>query len=299
MCSQTDKLIGSVLKSVNVNRSSHITKLVLPNISRETMSGVYNILLHCPSLATLELRNTKLGYDGILFIFSTLRTNSTLKHLKIHETLELPSFKTKTPFSIGYSFFKSMKIVPLSSKITCTSFLLSLNDILRHNTSLKDVQIQCGLFLPLSTGGCRECYQWTGLEPLSQFNLGAISRGTPPNIKRSFSSSNLTKPQTKIFWWRQYMPTVPEYADVCFNNIFSRKKPGERSSSLLSFTAPDTDILQSFSGLDPRLKECLGISDLDQYKNTLIETYWGMMKELSLHSQLNGSCNGVAYCMAY
>ena len=287
MSSQTDKLIGSVLKSVNINRSSHITKLVLPNISRETMRGVYNILLHCPSLATLELRNTKLGYDGILFIFSTLRTNSTLKHLMIHETLELPSCKTKTPFSIGYSFFKSMKIVPLSSKITCTSFLLSLNNILRHNTSLKDVQIQCGLFLPLTTGGCRECYQWTGLGPLSQFNLGAISRGTPPNIRRSFSSSNLTEPQTNIFWWRQYMPTVPEYADVCFNNIFSRKKPGERSFSLLSFTAPDTDILQSFSGLDPRLKECLGISDLHQYKNTLIETYYGMMNELSLHSQLN------------
>ena len=127
---------------------------MLPNISRETMRGVYNILLHCPSLATLELRNTKLGYDGILFIFSTLRTNSTLKHLKIHETLELPSCKTKTPFSIRYSFFKSMKIVPLSSKVTCTSFLLSLNDILRHNTSLMyrwmyRFSVDCSSLFPL------------------------------------------------------------------------------------------------------------------------------------------------------
>ena len=30
--------------------------------------------------------------------------------------------------------------------------------------------------------------------------------------------------------------------------------------SLPSFTAPETEVLQSFSGLDPRLKECLGIS---------------------------------------
>ena len=133
-----------------------------------------------------------------------------------------------------------MKIVPLSSKITCTSFLLSLNNILRHNTSLKDVQIQCGLFLPLTTGGCRECYQWTGFGPLSQFNLGAISRGTPPNIRRSFSSSNLTEPQTNIFWWRQYMPTVPEYAEeetrrkIIFSTVFHCSRHGHSTVILWS-----------------------------------------------------------------
>ena len=46
--SPTDVLVDSVLKSVL--RSNQITKMVLPNISRETMAGIHSILLHCPSL---------------------------------------------------------------------------------------------------------------------------------------------------------------------------------------------------------------------------------------------------------
>ena len=53
-----------------------------------------------------------------------------------------------------------------------------------------------------------------------------------------------------------------------------------RLFSLPSFTAPDTGVLQSFSGLDPRLKECLGISDL-QYVEDLKKYYWVMLGEIA------------------
>ena len=61
----TDIMVDSVLKSSL--RSNQITELNLANISRETMAGVHSILLHCPSLVTLILRRTRLGYDGILY----------------------------------------------------------------------------------------------------------------------------------------------------------------------------------------------------------------------------------------
>ena len=51
--------------------------------------------------------------------------------------------------------------------------------------------------------------------------------------------------------------------------------------SLPSFTAPDTEVLQSFSGLDPRLKECLEISDLNEYVERLRVTCKGTMREVS------------------
>ena len=47
--------------------------------------------------------------------------------------------------------------------------------------------------------------------------------------------------------------------------LFSkRKEEGKKLFSLPSFTAPDTEVLQSFSGLDPRLKlQCLEIHQLN------------------------------------
>ena len=81
--SSTDALVDSLLKSVL--RSNQITKIVLPNISRETMAGVHSVLLHCPSLTTLVLKRTRLGYDGIIHICSALRNNTTLKCLVIQD----------------------------------------------------------------------------------------------------------------------------------------------------------------------------------------------------------------------
>ena len=63
-----------------------------------------------------------------------------------------------------------------------------------------------------------------------------------------------------------------------------KKEEGQKLFSLPSFTAPDTEVLQSFSGLDPSLKECLEISYLNQYVERLRGTCWGMMLEVSQYT---------------
>ena len=275
-----DVLVDSVLKFTL--KSNQITKMVLPHISRETMAGVRSILLHCPSLTTLELKRTRLGYDGILYICSALRNNTTLRHLVINEDLQLQLSRKIRKLCD----FSSMERVPLPSKTTCTDFLLELNDILKDNTTLEEMKIQSGLFLPLSAGGDREYCQWTGLGPLQQFNVGAVRSGMSPNLRRSFSSSDLTQPQTQLFWDRHFSVCYSNIAPVDFKKLFSkRKEKGNELFSLPSFTAPDTVVLQSFSGLDPRLKECLDISHLHQYVERLRRTYFGMLEEVaeSLH----------------
>ena len=246
--------------------------MLLPNISRGTMAGVRSILLHCPSLTTLTLRRTRLGYDGILYICSALRINTTLKRLEIHDVKLTP--KTSKTFS-------SMETVPLLSNTTPTDFLLELDNILQDNTTLEMMSIQSGLFLPLSAGeyfGGGYC-QWTGLGPLQQFNVGAVASGMSPNLRRSFSSSDLTQPQNQLFWNKRFpfskSSSIPE---VNFKELFSkREEEGKKLFSLPSFTAPDTNVLLSFSGLDPRLKGCLELSDL--YVKWLRGTYVGMMEE--------------------
>ena len=278
--SSIDTLVGSLLKLVL--RSNHITKMVLPNISRETMAGVHSILLHCPSLTSLKLRRTRLGYDGILHICHALRNNTTLKHLLIHDDLQVPPYRGRDPL-IQFTSFLSMERVALPSKTTCTDFLLELDNILKTNTTLEEMKIQSGLFLPLSADEGGEYCQWTGLGPLQQFNVGAVGSDRSPNLRRSFSSSDLTQPQTLLFWDRLFFHSQREkVVEVDFKILFSLKKEkGQKLFSLPSFTAPDTEVLQSFSGLDPRLKECLEISDLNQYVKRLRETCWSVMREVS------------------
>ena len=287
--SSTDALVDSLLKSVL--RSNQITRMVLPNISRETMAGVHSILLHCPSLTSLELKRTRLGYDGILDICSALRNNTTLKHLVIEDDdLQVPPLREREDDDIQFTSFLSMERVALPSKTTCTDFLLQLENILRTNTTLEEMKIQSGLFLPLTAGW--EYCQWTGLGPLQQFNVRAVGSGRSPNLRRSFSSSDLTQPQTLLFWDRQctlYYGGNREFeydedkVEVDFKKLFSEK--GQKLFSLPSFTAPVTEVLQSFSGLDPRLKECLKISDLNRYVEELRETCWGMMGDLSRYTR--------------
>ena len=84
-----------------------------------------------------------------------------------------------------------MERVALPSKTTCTDFLLELDNILKTNTTLEEMKIQSGLFLPLSTGEGWEYCQWTGLGALQQFNVRAVGSGRSPNLRRSFSSSDL------------------------------------------------------------------------------------------------------------
>ena len=281
--SSTDALIDSLLKSVL--RSNQITRMVLPNISRETMAGVHSILLHCPSLTSLELKRTRLGYDGILHICSALRNNTTLKHLVIEDDdLQVPPSRQGKDYDyMQFTSFLSMERVALPSKTTCTDFLLELDNILKTNTTLEVMKIQSGLFLPLSAGW--EYCQWTGLGPLQQFNVRAVGSGRSPNLRRSFSSSDLTQPQTLLFWDR-HLSYEYDNEEVDFKKLFSLKEEeGQKLFSLPSFTAPDTEVLQSFSALDPRLKEYLEISDLNQYVERLRKMCWGMMRELSRYTR--------------
>ena len=281
--SSTDGMVDSLLKSVL--RSNQITKLCLPNISRETMAGVHSILLHCPSLVSLELKRTRLGYDGILYICSALRNNISLTHLLIHDDPQVP-VSGRRKYGTGdiqFTSFSSMERVALPDKTTCTDFILELNNILKDNTTLEEMDIWSGLFLPLSANGHREYHHWTGLGPLQQFNVGAVGSGRSPNLRRSFSSSDLTFPQTLLFWDQQ--PSTGHFMppEVDFKRLFSkRKEEGKKLFFLPSFTAPDTKVLRSFSALDPRLKQCLMISQLNEwYVAELRSIYWNMLEEVS------------------
>ena len=239
----------------------NIVYMVMSNVTRETMACVRNILLHCPSLTTLKLKRTRLGYDGILYICSALRKNTTLRHLVVHDDLQLPPSRERRYYdATQLTTFSSMERVPLPGKTTCTEFLLELNNILKDNTTLEGMKIQSGSFLPVSAGIDEGYSQCTGLVPLQQFNVGAVGSGMSPNLRRSFSSSDLTQPQTTLFWDKWFSIVNTKMESINFNKQFSkRKEEGKKLFSLPSFTAPDTEVLQSFSGLDPRLKKCLDI----------------------------------------
>ena len=276
--SSTDGMADSLLKSVL--RSNQIIKVCLPNVSRETMAGVRSILLHCSSLDTLELKRTTLGYDGILYICSALRNNTSLTYLLILDDCQVPASRRLLSFS-------SMERVALPDKTTCTDFLLELNSILQDNSTLQVISIQSGVFLPLAS--CRlilskqlgKYRHWTRLGPLQQFTVRAVASGRSPNLRRSFSSSDLTQPQTLIFQLNK--------------KLFSNKKE-EGKTSLPSFTAPDTEVLQLFSVLDPRLKKCLGISQLiNNCVKWLRETYMRRPK-MSLHKREMELLNLEAAC---
>ena len=273
--SLTDGMVDSLLKSVL--RSNQITKLCLSNISRETMVGVHSILLPCPSLASLELKRTSLGYDGILYICTTLRNNTSLTHLQIHDDPQVPPQKWNRR-TMQLTTFVSMERVVLPDKTTCTDFLLELNNILKDNTTLKEMDIQSGLFLPPLAD--QKYHQWTGLGTLQQFNVGAVGSGRSPNLRRSYSSSDLSRPQTLLLWDLWLLPKDPvDPVEVDFKTLFSEKREeGKKLFSLPSFTAPDTEVLQSFSGLDPRLKQCLEISRDNEWWLKL--TYFGMLVEI-------------------
>ena len=288
ICNALNQTVDLIVHTL-VIRLNTFSEVTLSNISRETMAGVHSILLNCPSLITLELYDTRLGYDGILYICSALQNNTTLTHLVIHDDLQLPpSRKIREWGDIQFTSFSSMERVPLPGKTTCTDFLLELNNILKDNTTLKEMKIQSGLFLPLSAGEDGNYCQWTGLGPLQQFNVGAVGSGMSPNLRRSFSSSDLTQPQSTLFWDRRFDSVCWQNEEVDFKALFSeREEEGKKLFSLFSFTAPDTDVLQSFSGLDPRLKECLEISHLHQNVKRLRETYWGMMVELYYNPRLS------------
>ena len=183
--------------------------------------------------------------------------SDTLTHLVVDDEFQLTYNRRQSSSSI----FLSLERVPLPSKTTCTDFFLELNNILKDNTTLEEMKIESGLFLPLSADGVGECYcQWTGLGPLQQFNVGAVASGMSPNLRRSFSSSDLTQPRTQLFWDRQFTYNKLIRLDYFKKLLSKMKEKGKKLFCLPSFTAPDTEVLRSFSYLDSRLKECLWIS---------------------------------------
>ena len=272
--------INSLLNSVH--RFNQITTMCLSSISRDTMATVCNILIHYPNLITMWLYRTRLGYDGILYICKALRYNTSLRRLVIDDLQSPPSRNERLFGSFTSMLF--IERVPLPGKTTCTDFLFELNNILKDNATLEEMKIWSGLFLPLSVRETHERYcQWTGLGPLQQFNVGAVGSGMSPYLRRSFSSSDLTQPQTTLFWDKWFGEGCWS-GEIDFKQLFSRRKEeGKKLLSLPSFTAPDTEVLQSFSGLDPRLKECLEISNLNQYVAGIELNCWGMFRELATY----------------
>ena len=198
------------------------------------MAGVLSIILHCQNLSTLELKRTRLGYDGILYILC-----SSLRRLTIHD-IQSPKLSRMT----HVSSFSSLKRVPLPNKTSCTDFFLEIDSI----STLQYVKIQSALFLPLFAGEQSSGFEewdycpWTGLGPLQQFNARAVRNGTSSNLRRSFSLSDLTQPQTHLFWGQQYsheymwarhlMPFV-EKPEIDFKELFSRMREEGRSCFLV------------------------------------------------------------------
>ena len=282
----TNTLVEPLLKSVL--QSNQIAKLCLHSISRETMAGVHSILIKCPSLVSLELKRTRLGYDGILFICNALKCNTKLKQLIIYDHIQVSaSMRQRELFNIQFTAFSRHERIVLPDKTSSTDFLLELDNIIKTSASLEQIDIQSGLLLPFLSRGHREYRQWTGFGPLQQFNIGAVCSGRPPNLRRSFSSSDLTQPKTLLFWDQHLEDHVQKVDKVTFNKLFSkRKEEGKKLFTLISFTAPDTEVIPSFSNIDHRLKRCLGITELnDQYIWGLQRTSWGMFWEISQSMQ--------------
>ena len=253
----TALFINDLLTSIL--RSKLITKLLLPNICRENMANVHAIIIQCPNLTILTLNSCRLGYDGMLYICNALRYNSSVKLIAIRDyEHDIDPYKRYYP----------LKEVPLPNRATSTDIILGLNDILKENNTLEKLYISTGLFQHWTSD---ELIRHVEYEPFAQFNVGKIRNGTAHGLRRSYSLSDLTPLNTtvshvvdddnkrgKIDLTKVFMLYRRRYVGLrqrkklkmkmCYNNI--------------SFTAPDTDILPSFSHLDPRLQEFLGITDL-------------------------------------
>ena len=241
--SPTALFINDLLTSIL--RSKLITELLLPNISRENMANVYAIIIQCPNLAHLTLMRCRLGYDGMLYICNALRYNSSIKHIAIRDYEQ-----DIDPDRICYP----LKEVPLPNRANCTDIILGLNDILKENNTLKTFIISTGLFQLWTSDKLIRLVEY---EPFAQFNVGRIRNGTAHGLRRSYSLSDLTPLNTTV----SHVVDDDERVIGRKAILRQRKKQRMKMCYIISFTAPDTDILTSFSHLDTRLQECLGITD--------------------------------------
>ena len=258
---------------------------------------VLYIISQCPSLVKLHLIKSRLGYDGILYICSALKNNTSLRKIAIEDVVEEPHLPSLALFKDTYTHMQTQDI---PNKATYTDFILELNKILQFNSTLEGICMDINI--------AHLVRNWMPLA--GQFNGRRIRNGPgmcpSHSLRRSYSSSDLTQPKTTVFvspsnsyTWEQYV--VGQYIELnggptsgvrkAYLNLvlYSRwgevwqevkEKLGIKSYPYPSFTAPDTEILPSFSHLDPRLKECLGIPLLEQMcwsrnklKSALLKAY--------------------------
>ena len=253
--SPTALFINDLLTSIL--RSKLIRKLSLANISRENMANVHTVIMQCPNLANLKLMRCRLGYDGMLYICNALRYNSSIEEILIEDYEQ-----DIDPDKICYP----LKEVPLPNRATCTDIILGLNDILKENNTLERLDISTGLFQDWTSDKLIRLVEY---EPFAQFNVGRIRNGTAHGLRRSYSLSDLTPLNTTVSHVvdddGKIYKTTFTHVGMFFTRrevvLRQRKKQRMKMCYNISFTAPDTDILTSFSYLDPRLKKCLCITD--------------------------------------
>ena len=251
--SPTALFINDLLTSIL--RSKLIRKLILPNISRENMANVHAIIIQCPNLAHLELMRCRLGYDGMLYICNALRYNSSIEYIAIRD-YEQDIYHDK--------IYYPLKEVPLPNRATCTDIILGLNDILKENNTLKTFIVRTGLFQQWTSDKLIRLVEY---EPFAQFNVGRIRNGTAHGLRRSYSLSDLTPLNTTV------SHVVDDDDRGMFDTLRQRKKQRMKRCYIISFTAPDTDILTSFFHLDPRLKKCFGITDTQLKRARLVDRF--------------------------
>ena len=252
--SPTALFINDLLTSIL--RSKLIRKLLLPNISRENMANVHAVIIQCPNLVHLTLMSCRLGYDGMLYICNALRYNSSIEEIQIEDYEEdINHDRASYP----------LKEVPLPNRATCTDIILGLNDILKENDTLEKLSISTGLFQHWTSDKLIKLVEY---EPFAQFNVGRIRNGTAHGLRRSYSLSDLTPLNTTVSHvvdddGKIYKTTFTHVGMFYIREVFLRQRKKQRMKMCynISFTAPDTDILTSFSHLDPRLKKCLCITD--------------------------------------
>ena len=260
---------------ISILRSKLIRKLSLENISRENMANVHTIIIQCPNLAYLKLMRCRLGYDGILYICNALRYNSSIELIVIHDyEQDINHDRASYP----------LKEVPLPNRATSTDIILSLNDILKENNTLEKLDISTGLFQHWTSD---ELIRLVEYEPFAQFNVGKIRNGTAHGLRRSYSLSDLTPLNTTV---SHVVDGDNKRGKIDITRVFvlyrrsyvglrqRKKQRMKMCHNILSFTAPDTDILTSFSHLDPRLMECLGITD---------SQLLGVQRKLIMENELN------------
>ena len=289
-----EKIFDSVLLSGTMR------KLVLYGLCRSNMGRVRSVILHC-SLEELHLHDCRLGYDGILFVCSALSSNTSLKQLEIHDKQNTES-KGFTHFTFQSRVCQRKKLISrLNSTASATSVLLELNNFLKTNGTLIKLSIQSGM---LQRNCILRCYYGPRSEARSfpQFNAGCLASGITPKLKRSYSTSDMLHQQSEtVFsyskcWWRASdvdlaaneikqnlvehqqsnhiqlgvsNPAHRGYWDAIFQQLFlTRRNQGRKCSAIPSFTAPDTDLLEPLSHLDPRLQASLGVTDTQRREMT-------------------------------